>query len=217
MNYLAHLYLADGTPHSLLGNLLGDFVKGNDLVAFPEGVRRGIQMHRHVDSFTDSHLVFHRSVSRISPRWGWFAGIIIDVYYDHLLASRWERYSPTSLRTFADGVYRVLEEHRALLPTQARKPLARLIANDRLFSYARLEGITAALVSISQRIRERIPRRPVHLEDAVLDLQACHAELSVDFDAFFPELVAFADGWKREDALSLELNPTLPPPVISGV
>ncbi|MGZ8853238.1 MAG: ACP phosphodiesterase, partial [Thermoanaerobaculia bacterium] len=28
MNYLAHLFLADTTSESLLGNLAGDFVKG---------------------------------------------------------------------------------------------------------------------------------------------------------------------------------------------
>jgi acyl carrier protein phosphodiesterase len=69
-------------------------------------------------------------------------------------------------------------------------------------------------VSISQRIRERIPRRPVHLEDAVLDLQACHAELSADFDIFFPELVAFTAEWKRTAPVSIDLNPPLPEPVV---
>jgi acyl carrier protein phosphodiesterase len=214
MNYLAHLYLADGSPHSLLGNLLGDFVKGNDLLLYPDGVQRGIRLHRRVDSFTDRHPVVQRSLTRISHRWGWFAGIIIDVYYDHLLATDWDRHSTVPLRSFSDSVYRVLDDHRDLMPDDAREPLARLVRNDRLFSYAHIDGIAAAFESISQRIRDRMPRHSVQLEDAIPDLRGCHLDLSADFDAFFPELVAFADGCKRE-ALSLPANPTAVESVVS--
>jgi acyl carrier protein phosphodiesterase len=217
MNYLAHLFLSDRTPHGLVGNLLGDFVKGTDLHMFPDDVRRGILLHRQIDSFTDRHLVVHRSISRISRVWGWFSGIIIDVYFDHLLARRWRRYSPVPLRRFADGVYQVLEDYRDLLPDDAKAPLARIIATDRLFSYTRLDGITAALESISQRIRDRMPRRQVHLEEALPDLRAAQDELSADFDEFFPELIAFADKRKLTvPPATATLNPLLPPPVISA-
>src|SRR5262245_1455185 len=214
MNYLAHLYLSDGTPHSLLGNLLGDFVKGNNLIRFPEAVQRGIRLHRQVDSFTDSHPVVQRAITRISPRWGWFSGIILDVWFDHILAANWDRHSRVSLRAFTDEVNQILMSQTHLMPDDARERLTCVVRNDRLFSYARLDGIFAALKSISERIRERMPRKPVYLEDAIPDLCALQDDLAADFDDFFPELVAFANGWRPDAAPVVAVNPSLAVPVV---
>lgn len=51
MNYLAHLYLAPDDDESLLGNLMGDFVKGPLDGRFSPGIAAGIRLHRHIDSF----------------------------------------------------------------------------------------------------------------------------------------------------------------------
>ena len=61
MNYLAHLYLSDdGTPESLVGALLGDFVKGDDHRNYPPAIQRAILLHRKIDAFTDAHEIFRR-------------------------------------------------------------------------------------------------------------------------------------------------------------
>ena len=64
MNYLAHLYLAEQTSEGLLGSLLGDFVKGRLESRFPEAVRRGIVLHRAIDTFTDAHPLHLESRNR---------------------------------------------------------------------------------------------------------------------------------------------------------
>ncbi|MGA2151478.1 MAG: DUF479 domain-containing protein, partial [Geobacteraceae bacterium] len=51
MNFLAHLYLSGDDPELLVGNLLGDFVKGRLSGNFPDGIERGIELHRRIDSF----------------------------------------------------------------------------------------------------------------------------------------------------------------------
>ena len=55
MNYLGHLCLSDDSPECIVGNLLGDFVKGRPEGRFPPGVVRGIRLHRAIDGFTDGH------------------------------------------------------------------------------------------------------------------------------------------------------------------
>lgn len=93
MNYLAHLYLADDSPGSLIGSLLGDFVKGNLDNAYDEEITRGILIHRRIDSFSDSHEKVLESKRLISPKRRTFSSIIIDVSFDHFLARDWSEYS----------------------------------------------------------------------------------------------------------------------------
>jgi acyl carrier protein phosphodiesterase len=192
MNFLAHLYMSDDTPAAMVGNLLADFVKGPDVAALPADIQAGIRYHRAVDAFTDRHPLVQRSITRISGRWGWFSGILIDVYYDHILAAEWSRYSPIPLRSFADHAHAAILSLADAVPPEARMYAFRLIESDRLVSYANRDGVEEALVRLSKWIAERIPTRAVALQDAVPDLSAAHAGLADDFHAFFPELIALA-------------------------
>jgi acyl carrier protein phosphodiesterase len=196
VNFLAHLHLSDGTSGSMLGGILADFVKGPDVAALPPDVIAGVKLHRHIDAFTDRHPVVVRSVARVSEKLGWFAGIVIDVYYDHILARAWDRYSAVPLRVFADRAYSLLEDRFALVPPEASHFVRRFIETDRLLQYATPEGIADTLFRLSGRIMERMPKRDVRLQDSMPDLLAADADLSADFHAFYPELIASADGWK---------------------
>lgn len=193
MNYLAHLFLSDGTPESLLGNLMGDFVKGKDTyLHLPPAVRRGIELHRKVDAFTDHHPIVHRSIQRLDESWGHWRGVIVDVYYDHLLATTWERYTSEPFSQFISHVHAVLWGNEELMPPRMRDTSRCLVANDRLRSYARLSGIAATLYWISERIFERPRHYDVRLEQALPDLREKHDELASDFALFFPEAIRFA-------------------------
>src|SRR6476661_6124760 len=116
MNYLAHLFLSEGTPESLIGNLLGDFVKGTPVNLYPEEIRKGIDLHRKVDSYTDSHAIVRSSKSLVCADRRRFAGVLIDVFYDHFLAKNWLEYSEIPLRDFSRHVYKILQDNRDILP-----------------------------------------------------------------------------------------------------
>lgn len=192
MNYLAHLYLAEPTPPSLIGNLIADFIKGRDLGYLPTGVERGVRQHRKVDSFTDSHPVVARSIGRISRRWGWYSGILIDMYYDHILATTWTDWSNEPLRDFVDRVHRTLVDHPHLIPDPSREMIGRLIETDRLWCYQTSEGIRDSLLHLSRRIRDRMPHRDVHLDEAMPLLAEHRDVLITDFREFFPDLIRSA-------------------------
>ncbi len=187
MNYLAHLYLAEQTREGLLGSLLGDFVKGRLDDRFPETVRRGIALHRAIDSFTDAHPLHLKSRNRIGRERRRYAGIIIDVCYDHFLCRSWTDYSNESLACFAARVYDVLREHHDGLPDRLRRIAPHMIADDWLASSADLANVGRALDGIARRIERRNP-----LAGALTEIEANYAALDDDFQHFFPELEAQA-------------------------
>lgn len=186
MNYLAHLYLADEAPESLIGSLLGDFYKGRISDELAPALRAGVVLHRRVDAYTDAHPVVGRSKRRIDPAFRRYAGILIDLFYDHFLARHWGRYSAVPLEAFTQRVYGVLRARLPELPPPMQRSMGYLLANDLLMSYRRIDGIERALCGIESRLK-----RPSRLGAAVVELEANYPDLAADFDHFFPQLMAF--------------------------
>lgn len=203
MNHLAHALLADDSPECVLGALAADFIRPPVVPGLPASVQRGVFQHRHVDGFTDRHPIVQRSIGRVSKRWGWFSGIVIDVYYDHLLGLTWERYCPVPLDRFVERVAVSVRETIGHLPEPNREDVMRFADPARLASYAvpDLSGIEEAFRRISAVIAVRMPTRAVRLEESVPGLRELHPELAEDFAAFFPELQQFATAWLRDHPL----------------
>lgn len=193
MNYLAHLYLAEYNPESLLGNLLGDFVKGSAINVYSEGIRCGIMLHRQVDAYTDSHAIVTSSKALISPLNRRYAGIVVDIFYDHFLASQWQRYSQVSLESFARNIYRVLQDYQSILPMPLQKALPIMVERNLLVSYANIDNIRGVLNRFSRRIR-----RENHLGSAAEDLITNYDLLSLHFQSFFPDLINFVERSQRQ-------------------
>lgn len=187
MNYLAHLFLSDGTPESLIGNLLGDFVKGSIENIYPQQIIKGIYLHRKIDSFTDSHPIFRSSKRLISLNRRRFSGIMIDVFYDHFLAKNWSEYSNIALNDFTNCVYRILQENKNILPQRLKNILPDMIAYDWLASYKEGAAIDRAINGLSRRIK-----RQNSLFGGVEELFLNYQQLQADFSMFFPELIDYS-------------------------
>lgn len=183
MNYLAHLLLCDGRPESIVGSILGDFSRGVDLGALDPGVREAVALHFRVDAFTDAHPVVGESKQRIRPPHRRYAGVLVDMFYDHFLARRWDRYSAVPLAAFTTTVYEALEQAEAYLPERMTRVCRAMAAGDWLGSYVRLEAIDTALQRMSRRIM-----RANDLATGVNALIANYDLLEADFHRFFPEL-----------------------------
>src|SRR4051794_20998713 len=116
MNWLAHLFLSESSPGFRLGNLLPDLVGPEQLRGLPPDVMRGIECHRHIDAFTDRHPIVRESIGRLSGTYRRFGGILMDVFYDHFLATEWARYSKVPLDAFAADVYKSFETLPVAVP-----------------------------------------------------------------------------------------------------
>jgi acyl carrier protein phosphodiesterase len=193
MNYLAHLYLAGPDPEARIGNLMGDFVKGPVPDDLPDAWRSGILLHRRIDSYTDHHPVVLRSKRRIGPPFRRYGGILIDLFYDHLLTRQWVRYHDQPLDDFVHDVHRLIERRLPELPPLMQRSMHYLLATDLLLAYRELDGIARALAGLERRLS-----RPSNLGAARVELERHYDALDEDFAAFFPELIAYTEGQRRQ-------------------
>lgn len=192
MNYLAHLYLSPPEEDAWLGSLLGDFVKGPLGDRYRGPVAAAIVLHRRLDAYTDAHAAVQRSKARVSAARRRYAGIMIDMFYDHFLARSWAEFHDAPLETFTAQVYALLARRHAELPERLQFVAPRMAARDWLGSYASPANIARALDGIGSRLR-----RANDLAGAGEELLADYAGFEADFRAFLPEARAFArSGYK---------------------
>ncbi len=188
MNFLAHLLLGPSEPQLALGSLLGDFVKGPlASIELPGQVRQGIWLHRQIDGFTDRHALVERSRERVSPLRRRYAGIMVDMFYDHLLAKNWLRFSEQPLDMFTARMYRALRAQQALMPERARPVLMRMAQEDWLGSYSELASMHLALNNMARRLR---PGNA--LAGSACELERDYEGFEADFLAFMPQVIEFA-------------------------
>src|SRR5438477_11389856 len=107
MNFLAHIYLSGSDEQIMIGNFIADFVKGNKKNEYPSRIKKGIELHRLIDDFTDHHAITLRSKERIRQRQGKYAAVVIDIFYDHFLAKNFSEYHPQPLKEFSEKTYAV--------------------------------------------------------------------------------------------------------------
>ncbi|WP_310488717.1 acyl carrier protein phosphodiesterase [Chamaesiphon sp. VAR_69_metabat_338] len=198
MNWLAHILLSEPNVENRLGNLLGDLVKGRDLDRLNYELRRGVARHYAIDKFTDNHATVRTSKQRIDREYGKFAGILIDVFYDHLLVKNWDLYSDRSFADFTSEIYNSFQNYPGEIPQVAKEVIERMIDGDWLSSYRDLAGVEHALNRIDVRIQARMGDR-IKLATAMPILEREYSNLDRDFNAFFPELQAHLSTWQHPE------------------
>ncbi len=189
LNVLAHALLAEQCGCSLIGNLLGDFVRGPPPQHYPAAWQNGIRLHRRIDGFVDRHAASARSVARLPAGQRRWARVALDVYYDHLLACDWARYSSLPLAQFAAGVYAALDQHGPALPPNLAQFAGFMASRDLLAGYREPEVIAEVLMRMAGRVR-----RPNTLAELFPGLVAAHDGIAADFAQLFPATLAFARG-----------------------
>jgi len=150
MNFLAHIYLSGKNEKLMIGNFIGDYVKGKKYENYPLSIKQGILLHRQIDHFTDSHLNFREAKKLLVSEYKLYSGIVIDLFYDHFLAKNWNNYSNVSLRQFTKWTHAVLLTNFFHLPKRVQGFLPFLIQNRRLESYSTVNGIQKSLELMSK-------------------------------------------------------------------
>lgn len=191
MNYLAHAFLARSDEGLMLGGLFGDHVRGRRaLAAFPAPVRRGIRLHRHVDSFTDRDRGVKRLLKCFPRPFRRYAGIIVDLVFDHQLALRWDEFASSPLADFDREIRALLARHRAIVPA----PLAAFMryADRRgLFASYREEAeLFHSLAGVGRRLRRANP-----LADTASIWPVVKGPCAETFEAVFPRVQSEVGAW----------------------
>ncbi|OFC70571.1 ACP phosphodiesterase [Alteromonas confluentis] len=185
MNYLAHLFLAQPTADSCYGNLLGDFQKGIDVTQLPQAVKNGLENHKLVDKFTDSHPWVTGLRQTFSPQRRRFAGITLDVLFDHFLIQHWQQFSHQPFQTFCDNRYALLAKRHNDMPPCMHQVVGSMLENRWLDVYENVEGVAMALDRTASRIRFRH-----RFEGSIEEILPAYTQINKEFPAFFSELEA---------------------------
>ena len=209
MNHLAHFFLSGDDEDLAIGNFVADFISNRDLPQFTEGVKRGIMLHRDIDAFTDAHPVVKQSTKRLHPFHHKYSPVIVDIYYDFLLAKNWTKYSHgdpfpkesgfrsstewhDEIRLFIDKMYNILTNRKLELPLKLRNRLPHMIADDWLMRYTTFEGLHGAFLRI-----EKAAAFPGSFGNAAEHLEMFLDEFDAEFNVFFPDLQGHVAQFER--------------------
>ncbi len=193
MNFLAHALLARDDPALIVGGVVGDWIKGHLPAGLPDDLARGVALHRAIDSHAEIHPSFQQSRSRVSAPRRRYAGVLVDMFYDHLLARDWAVIHHQPLNEFCAEVYRLIEERMDALPVESHGALRMMAREDWLSSYAQVEGIAAVLLRMSRRARQPNP-----LAQGALEFLADAIGYEQDFYSWLTDARAFTLQWRTE-------------------
>ena len=191
MNFLAHLLLSGDNEEVIIGNYVGDFIKGrltgDKIDGWSDNFLLGVKLHRHIDMFTDEHPTVREAKRMAAKILGKTAGIAIDIYFDYFLAKYFNQFCEETLNRYSLRLYQVIRENDALIPDHMKSMVRTMIKQDWLNTYETLDGIKLTF--------ERLSRRADFLDVlnmAEKDLEENEAFYHNKFNIFFPQLQAEA-------------------------
>jgi acyl carrier protein phosphodiesterase len=187
MNFLAHIYLSGNNDLVKIGNFMADNIHGRKPDSFPPEIQKGILLHRAIDSFTDAHPVFRQGTRRLHPNYHHYAGVIMDIYYDHFLAKNWHHYSDETLEEYSRAFYQSLRENYDVLTDKTKALVPYMIEHNWLTSYATIEGIAHTLTQMDSRTKNKSG-----MKNSIKELQEYYTIFQEEFMLFFEDVRQFA-------------------------
>jgi acyl carrier protein phosphodiesterase len=187
MNFLAHIYLSGDNDLIKIGNFMADGIRGKQFKNYPLEVQKGIVLHRAIDTFTDAHPVFRQSTKKLHSRYHHYAGVIVDIFYDHFLAKNWVNYSDEDLGGYVAAFYQSLSDNTSILSEKTVMLMPYMIKQNWLVSYQTIEGIDKILTQMDSRTKNESKMR-----FASEELMEFYTEFEEDFTKFFEDLRAHA-------------------------
>ena len=193
MNFLAHIYLSGDNDLIKIGNFMADGIRGKHYEYLPTEVQKGIVLHRAIDTYTDAHPIFRQSTKRLHHRYHHYAGVIVDVFYDHFLAKNWSNYSNEKLADFVERFYDSLETHRDILTEKTVHLKPYMIEHNWLVNYQYKNSIARILTQMDHRTKN-----VSQMQYAIEELEIYYDEFEGEFTTFFEDLIEHVQLKKNE-------------------
>ncbi len=194
MNYLAHLFLSRNYHNDILGNFLADMMTIDEIRQWPDSLKHGIQMHRHIDEFTDTH-PRNKDMKRILRKYfRKYAGVALDLYYDYILYQNWSLYSDVSFTVFSQAQYTAILSNKAFIPDRLQYTVERMIRHNFLFKFTTLNGQSNAFAGLDHRAEFH-----TGFSSAMEVLQRYENDLHKSFNDFFPAMIQSVDEFQGRE------------------
>lgn len=183
LNFLAHIYLSGPDVETRFGNFIGDDIKGKKFELYEGNIRKGILLHRFIDSYTDHNEHTLKVLRILRPGLGKLSGVAVDVFNDHFLALKWKVFSNEDLTHFCQTFYDQMDGYVNLMPPRVKRLFYYMKKDDWLSNYRSKSGLSVTFENMARRYKfaEQLKKGP---EELVVH----YKELSNYFDLFFPEL-----------------------------
>jgi acyl carrier protein phosphodiesterase len=193
MNHIAHFLLAPHTEEGTVGTLLADFYRGPISAALPDAIVAAIALHRAIDSHTDRHPATRDAKSLFAPGLRRYAGVALDLYFDHCLARDWDQYGTIPFTAFVDATYERLTGglDAGYVPDRMRRMAQAMRTEDWLGAYQDFDGVERALGRLNHAIRHRFGRE-VDLLPLAVELRRLRPQLDAAFSVLFPDVARLA-------------------------
>ena len=188
MNFLAHIYLSGDNDLIKIGNFMADGIRGRQYEKYPLEIQKGIILHRAIDTFTDAHPIFRQSTKRLHQNYHHYAGVIVDVFYDHFLAKNWNTYSDERLEDFVARFYQSLSDNKSVLSERTLMVMPYMFEQNWLVSYQTVEGINRILTQMDHRTKNLSKMR-----FATNELSEFYSKFENEFTKFFEELITYSN------------------------
>lgn len=183
MNYLAHVFLSGKNKELRIGNFIADSVRGKKFEGIPSQIVEGIILHRHIDTYTDSHPIVRKSKDLIRSNHGHWSGVVMDLYFDYFLAKNWNDYHPQPLLDYVSDFYADLLEYYEILPTKVQRFLPIMLEHNWLGNYGHLKGIDTIFKQMHRRTGSKST-----MKHAVEDLIEHEEALESYFSSFMKDI-----------------------------
>lgn len=192
MNLVAHQFLSFGNSSLQVGNFLAEEIKGNKYLSFQEQIQTGILLHRHIDSFMDTHPLVLESAKRLYPYYSKYTFVVLDIFYDYLLIKNWHAFHEQSFQAFSTDCYTLLEENLTLFSPRMQEMVYKIKERNWYARYASIEGLKEVFYLQNKRTKA-----PYVIEGAEKILEEFECEFNEAFLQFFPEICSFAEAFVK--------------------
>ena len=183
MNFLAHAFLSFNDAGILAGNMISDFVKGKKKFDLPQEIQKGIILHRKIDMYTDDHLVNKELKLIFKSSYGLYSSPIMDVLFDHFLATDPTYFDEESLLQFTLATYLKLDEKQDQFPEKFARMYPYMKTQNWLYHYRSMEGVWNSLGGLSRRAKY------LHETQTAFNLfEQNYETLRAGYNKFFPDL-----------------------------
>lgn len=184
MNFLAHVQLSHGVGQVITGNLVADAYKGKKYEVLPMGIQHGVILHRRIDELTDTYEPVRIMKKKLSPYFGRYAGVALDVYFDHMLSVNWHMFYEASLERSIEKSHEALKVNFEHISPESRLFLERLIGYNWLISYRQKQDLQRIFNQMSHRFGLS------QLKNSMLPLEKHYEELNETFNVLYPLLLS---------------------------
>jgi acyl carrier protein phosphodiesterase len=188
MNFLAHTYLSGDNSLIRIGNFMGDWIKGNEYKKFPPDIQKGILLHRSIDFYTDNHPVVRKSKNRFSEKYHKYAGILIDICYDHYLASEWDSFSSIPYTEYIVQLKNSLIQDMEYFSEEVQLFIPRFMERGWMNLYPTVNGIEQVLAGMVKHTS-----LPDKTYEAIQIFETYYNDFRQEFYVYFPQLIDYIE------------------------